>query len=71
MYRKAPIPHTGKTRRIGHYLRCPSCIGFYRERESYPELNRPRFVPNSYDDLTVSNCMIRSWKRSKKKKQWE
>lgn len=71
MYRKDPVPHVSKYKRIGHYLRCPRCIGLYKDMEAFPEFHRKRFVPSSYDDFIVGNCMIRSWKRTKKKKQWE
>ena len=71
MYRSDPIPHTGKSKRIWPYMRYPHCIGLYRDREAYPEFHRARFVPNSYDDFVVATVMIRNWKRTKKRKQWE
>lgn len=70
MYRHDPIPHTGSNKRIGPYMRRPSCIGMYREQIAYKEFHRKRFIPNSYDDLRATNILDKSWKRTKKENQW-
>lgn len=69
-----PIPHTGKGKRYGHYLRNPRCHGIYREEgrrrrtgdmeidgvRVRGKLHRP---PNSYDDIPNSGWQDRNWKR--------
>ena len=73
-FRIDPVPYTKKYRRIGS---CFRHVRTYNELKSY-EASDVRIrgkrsicnLPTAWDDIYNSNMSIRSWKRTKKKKQW-
>lgn len=73
-FRIDPVPYTKKYRRIGS---CFRHVRTYNELKSYEasdvRIRGKRSIPNlptTWDDVYNSNMSIRSWKRTKKKKQW-
>ena len=73
-FRIDPVPYTKKYRRIGS---CFRHVRTYNELKSYEasdvRIRGKRSIPNlptAWDDVYNSNMSIRSWKRTKKKKQW-
>lgn len=80
VYRKDPIPFTGRLRRrFGHFYRkMNSCLQERRANITAKEFGvhvRPkrtnRYLPDPWDDLPRGDCFNkRSWKKNKKRKQW-
>ena len=73
-FRIDPVPYTKKYRRIGS---CFRHVRTYNELKSYEASDvrirgkrSIRNLPTAWDDVYNSNMSIRSWKRTKKKKQW-
>ena len=73
-FRIDPVPYTKKYRRIGS---CFRHVRTYNELKSYEASDvrirgkrSIRNLPTAWDDIYNSNMSIRSWKRTKKKKQW-
>ena len=73
-FRIDPVPYTKKYKRIGS---CFRHVRTYNELKSYEasdvRIRGKRSIPNlptAWDDVYNSNMSIRSWKRTKKKKQW-
>ena len=73
-FRIDPVPHTKKYRRIGS---CFRHVRTYNELKNYEASDvrirgkrSIRNLPTAWDDVYNSNMSIRSWKRTKKKKQW-
>jgi len=73
-FRIDPVPYTNKYRRIGS---CFRHVRTYNELKSYEASDvrirgkrSIRNLPTAWDDVYNSNLSIRSWKRTKKKKQW-
>ena len=73
-FRIDPVPYTKKHKRIGS---CFRHVRTYNELKSYEasdvRIRGKRSIPNlptAWDDIYNSNMSIRSWKRTKKKKQW-
>lgn len=73
-FRIDPVPYTKKYRRIGS---CFRHVRTHNELKSYEasdvRIRGKRSIPNlptAWDDVYNSNMSIRSWKRTKKKKQW-
>ena len=73
-FRIDPVPYTKKYRCIGSWFRH---VRTYNELKSY-EASDVRIrgkrsihnLPTAWDDVYNNNMSIRSWKRTKKKKQW-
>lgn len=73
-FRIDPVPYTKKYRRIGS---CFRHVRTYNELKSYEASDvrirgkrSIRNLPTAWYDVYNSNMSIRSWKRTKKKKQW-
>ena len=73
-FRIDPVPYTKKYRHIGS---CFRHVRTYNELKSYEasdvRIRGKRSIPNlptAWDNVYNSNMSIRSWKRTKKKKQW-
>ena len=73
-FRIDPVPYTKKYKRIGS---CFRHVRTYNELKSYEASDvrirgkrSIRNLPTAWDDVYNSNMSIRSWKRTKKKKQW-
>ena len=73
-YRKDPVPYTGCYKRFGHAFRHPKTHQEMALSYAYSEFVRSKrkasALPNEWDDNYCSNILVKSWKRSKKKKQW-
>jgi len=76
IYRREPVPgiHRHKPRR---YWRHPKTtqerrinIFYLFEGGKIRGKRRPNRLPTVYDDQYISNLGMRSWKRTKKRKQW-
>ena len=77
LYRRQPIPECFNLRVRGHYWRHPKTTQERRINSSYlleggkvRGRRKPNRLPNLYDDQYVSNLGTKSWKRTKKRKQW-
>lgn len=75
-FRKDPVPGTGNCyTKYARYFRT-RIHTFQEKREyfKYPELVRRKRsfknIPDSYEDFRNATMQIRSWKRTKKRKQW-
>lgn len=73
-FRKDPVPFTHKHKRYGRYFRHPKTLNEMKLNNDieYSSFVRPkrRKLPTLWDDYYCSNLYDRSWKRTKKKKQW-
>lgn len=73
-FRIDPIPGTGKYHPYKGYLRRIRTTQERRMSFAYPEYTRGkrnfRNLPNSWDDYYRSDINNKSWKHTKKRKQW-
>jgi len=77
IYRREPIPGIWKSKLPGRAWRHPRTtqerkvnIFYLLEGGRIRGKRRPNRLPTLYDDQYISNLGIRSWKRTKKRKQW-
>ena len=73
-FRNGPIPWTGCNKRFGGGFKQPKTHQEMKQSLAYPEFVRNKrkasALPNAWDDNYCTNILVKSWKRSKKKKQW-
>ena len=77
IYRYDPIPNTGGYKGYKRNTRWCRHVNTQQERKwyfAYPEFVRTKRnfkkLPSRWDDLKNSKMSTRSWKRTKKEKQW-
>ena len=76
-FRNGPVPSTGKpSNRYGELLRKPKTTQEIRvnscDSEGFARGRRGKgYLPNHWSDILRSNYNNKSWKNSKKKRQWE
>jgi hypothetical protein len=72
-FRFDPVPGISNYNNLGRTIKRPRTTQEKRKSFEHPELIRPkrgrRMLPDSWDDI-FRKCPKRSWKRTKKKKQW-
>ena len=74
-YRKDPVPGVHARKRIGSYYRSFRTMNerrafFACDEKLVRGSRRPKSLPNNWDDEVVTKMCTRSWKRTKKQKQW-
>lgn len=73
-FRVDPVPSTGGYSRIKRIIRNPKTFQERKWSIAHKEFVRGRRnsnnLPNNWDDIWIAKAKIRSWKRTKKKKQW-
>jgi hypothetical protein len=72
-FRCDPVPFTGRYKnRVRPCFRNPKTTNERRQVGSYTRAKRSfSNLPNAWDDMQIADNYIRSWKRTKKTRQWE
>lgn len=74
-YRYDPVPYihkyTNRVRSYYRHVRTTQELRWYYAHKKYIRSKRsPKNLVNTWDDVYISDNYTRSWKRTKKSKQW-